>query len=142
MPSTKTYSWQQMPVLRLLLPLVAGICMQWYSPLPFYVWALTSAASILVIISYFFFSLKSKFRFSILNGAAITVLFLSLGAVLVFKNDVRNDARWFAHDYKKGDYLMVRLLEPLVEKQKHWPTFSLSFQKQRLKRQKEFCFSI
>lgn len=117
MPSTKTYSWQQMPVLRLLLPLVAGICMQWYSPLPFYVWALTSAASILAIISYFFFSLKNKFRFSVLNGAAITVLFLLLGAVLVFKNDIRNDARWFAHDYNKGDYLMVRLLEPLVEKQ-------------------------
>jgi competence protein ComEC len=44
------------------------------------------------------------------------LLFLSIGAFLVWSNDIRHDDKWFGTNYTPGAILQVRLNEPLVEK--------------------------
>lgn len=117
MPATKTYFWQPMPILRLLFPFIAGVCLQWYWSLPLCLLMGISALSILTIVCFFFLSLKNKFRFSSVDGIAISLLMAATGALLVTSADIRNNKQWFGKWYKEGDYVTVRLLEPLVEKQ-------------------------
>src|SRR5688500_12798840 len=104
MAATQVYSWQRMPMLRLLIPLAAGICIQWYFPILTHWLIGISAVTIGFFLTYFFLPLKHKFRLSSFNGFAINLLLAILGSWLVIKADPKNADQWFAKAYKSGDY--------------------------------------
>jgi competence protein ComEC len=116
MLATKAYLWHYAPFLRLLIPLAAGIILEWYFPLPLSILLITTSLIAAVIGIYFLLPDKRKFQLSIFNGLFINSLLFVLGACLVWKNDIRHEEAWIGQ-YSQNDYLIVRLLEPLVEKQ-------------------------
>ncbi|HEX2683358.1 MAG TPA: ComEC/Rec2 family competence protein, partial [Ferruginibacter sp.] len=108
--------WKTAPFIRLLLPLIAGIMLQWYIQLP-----VSSIITALISFSIAFFlflllPVALRFSFKTLQGMMIQLLFISLGAFLTWQNDVRHQADWFGHAYEDSSYLLVRIDEPLVEK--------------------------
>ena len=115
MPATKARLWHYAPFLRLLLPLMAGIIIQWYLPISLLLLVLICSACLIIIAIYFFLPDKRKFQFIILNGICTTLLFAAIGSCLVWLNDIRHNKDWFG--YKTSEHFVVRLLEPLVEKQ-------------------------
>ncbi len=108
--------WHKAPFLRILTALALGITIQWNATLPLPVLLLSFLTSFLFVVVYSFITIKQRFRFSLANGFALNLLFISFGALTVWEADVRNNKDWIGHHYKSGEGLSVVLQEPLVEK--------------------------
>ena len=112
--------WKKAPFIRLLPPLITGIVLQWYLhvSLPVIV-----AALIVLCIAYFLFLLLPialRFKAQALQGLIIQLLVVALGIWLTWQQDVRHHNNWYGHYYKDSSYLVVRIDEPLVEKNKSY----------------------
>src|SRR5574338_280082 len=110
--------WNKSPFLRLLLPLVAGIVLQWYQQFPVRFWWYVLALSLITFILFFFIPFFNRFKLSLLSGIFVSTLFLFLGALLTWRQDIRHNEKWFGNSYQATNGLMVTLDEPLVEKNK------------------------
>ena len=117
MAATRAYLWHYAPFIRLLFPLMAGILVQWYLPFSLVFLLVTSSLITLLVIFYSFLPDKRKFQFNSLNGLLINLLLFFAGACLAWENDIRNNKDWIGQTHQKADYLVVTVLEPLVEKQ-------------------------
>src|SRR5688572_20155098 len=116
MPSAKAHLWHYAPFLRLLIPLVIGIIIQWYFPVSISILLISACFSISVIALYFFLPDRRKYQLSTMNGLVIHLLLFTTGACLVWLNDIRHEKKWIGN-MSQNKYLVVRLLEPFVEKQ-------------------------
>ena len=116
MAATKARLWNKAPVLRLLIPFVAGILLQWQAQ--FSLVTLLFAGSIFLNLFgiYHFFPLAKKFLFTTANGVIVSFLFAVLGGLLVWMNDTRHDPEWVTNIYQTQHILQIKLEEPLVEK--------------------------
>ncbi len=110
--------WKTAPFIRLLLPLIAGIMLQWYFqfPLPAIVAALISFS--IAFILFLLLPVASRFKLQALQGFIIQLLIVSLGLLLTWQKDIRHTSNWYGNYYQDGSYLVVRIEEPLVEKNK------------------------
>lgn len=108
--------WHKAPFVRPLAALIAGILLQWHLQLPAMFLLVAFATSLLFSVVYSFTNVQLLYKLSVANGAAILLLFASLGALLVWYKDVRNNQAWTGHFYKGGESIVATLQEPLVEK--------------------------
>src|SRR5215210_1986719 len=97
MPSTKAYLWHYAPFLRLLIPLMTGIIFQWYLPLPLSFILIAGCLFTIIIILYFFLSDKRKYQFNAINGFAMNLLLLLIGAFLIWAKDIRHNKNWLGN---------------------------------------------
>lgn len=112
--------WKKAPFLRLIVPFVAGILVQWYcQPAPI-LWTITLLVSSLCCILFFFLPVKVRFNWGSIGGIAAMIMLLSLGALITWYSAIRNHPLWFGKSYDAGDVLFVKLEEPLLEKPKSW----------------------
>jgi len=110
--------WLKAPFIRLLLPLMAGIILQWHLPVsPAILWFVL-AISIVVLISIFYISFFERYKVAFINGLAVSIIFISLGALLVWYKNIQHDEKWFGKTYKPDDALVITLQENVVEKTK------------------------
>ncbi len=110
--------WKKSPFLRLFLPVMAGIILQWYRQFPVRFWWYVLAVGFITFLLFFFIPFFKRFRLSLLSGIFVSILFLALGALLTWYHDIRHNEKWFGHSYLPKDGLIVTLDEPLVEKNK------------------------
>ncbi len=112
--------WKKAPFIRLLLPLIAGIILQWYLqvPLPVIVTALISFCIALLL--FLLLPIALRFKLRALQGFIIQLLFIALGILLSWQKDIRHDSNWYGNFYHDSCYLVVRIDEPLVEKTKSY----------------------
>ena len=103
---------------RLLLPLIAGILLQWYAPLPPFLLVIVGLLSVITLSAFFYLGLFLRYKLSLYNGIAISLLFISLGALLIYRSDIRNNKDWFMRSYRDSTVLLVTLDEQPVEKTK------------------------
>ncbi len=116
MPLPTARFWNKVPFVRLLIALISGILLQWHWQFPMHLlWTAFTIAAILTIV-YFFVPLKTKYRFSFLNGITNNILIALVGALLVWFHDIQNNQNWIGHSYRDSSYVVVTLEEPLVEK--------------------------
>ena len=110
--------WKKAPFIRLLLPLIAGIVLQWYLQftLPVIVTALISFS--IAFLLFLLLPIALRFKLQYLQGVIIQLLFVALGALLTRQQDIRHNKNWYGNYYRDGSYLVVRIDEPLVEKNK------------------------
>jgi competence protein ComEC len=116
MPAGTFYFWTKAPFTRLFLPFAAGIILQWYQPTGItHIWMLLSG-SIFIIASFFFIPFFTRYKWGMINGIAIFVLFVAAGMLLTQHRNVRNKDNWLGHLYKEHDAVVAILDEPLIEK--------------------------
>lgn len=108
--------WNKAPFVRLLAGLAAGCVAQWYLQLPLKALAVCFCICFLAVAFFLAVPVKWRYRFASLNGFALIFLLASLGALLIWHNDVRNNQSWFGRAYRNGDCILVTVEEPLVEK--------------------------
>lgn len=118
MTAPVSYLWKNIPFLRLLLPLMTGIIIQWYGQMLVSTWIITIASASILTISFSFIQLFNRFRFAFINGISIHIFFVSVGALLIQQKDIRNDHYWFGNSYKDSTTLLVTLAEQTIEKTK------------------------
>ena len=110
--------WKNIPFLRILVPLSAGILCGWYFSLH---WFIAVSATIISLPLFLFFQFsgeRSKYYNSWVNGIVFNVLFIAIGVTLSWLNQLPHQPKWAGHFYKEGDVVQLRLLEPLSEREK------------------------
>jgi len=112
--------WKSAPFIKLLIPFIIGIIIQRYTQIPVAIILTILFTALSVCLLYTFIPLFGKFRLSVINGMAISIVFLSLGNVLTYFNTIQNDRRWFQNYNEPNSVLELHIEEPLVEKQKSW----------------------
>jgi competence protein ComEC len=118
MASPTIYFWKKTPFIRILPPFSAGIIIQWYSQLTVFFWWILLLAAAVFMLLFFWMAFFQRFRLAWLNGIGINLLFISIGAILVWHNDIRHDQQWFGHSYNDSVSMVVLVNEPLIEKAK------------------------
>jgi len=116
MPAPNMHLWYKAPFLRLTIPLIAGILIQWYGQFSIHLMIGAFCVLLIFVIAYQFLPLSKKFIFSFLGGAFITLLIIVLGAILTWLKDIRHTQNWIGNKHLRYEYLVFKLQEPLVEK--------------------------
>ena len=137
--------WKKAPFIRFLLPLIAGIILQWNLQIPPGVlWILLCISSITTI-TFFFIPFFERYKLSALSGIAVIILFIALGGLLSWYKNIQHDENWFGKRYKNENALIVTLIENRAEKTKSYKvnaSVEYILQKDSCIKQKEQSFFI
>ena len=108
--------WKKAPFIRFLLPLIAGIVLQWHLQIsPTVLWILLCISSITTI-AFFLIPFFERYKLSALTGIAVIILFFAVGGLLSWYKNIQHDKNWFGKKYKNENALIVTLTENPVEK--------------------------
>ena len=110
--------WKITPFLRILLPLVAGIIIQWYFQVSLDFIILALASFTIAFSLFYFLPLSLRFKISFLQGNLLNCMVLVIGLLITWNKDVRHTADWYGNYYTDSSYVIVRIDEPLIEKTK------------------------
>lgn len=118
MTAYRFHFWKKTPFLKLLLAMIAGIVLQWNLNIGVSVWWLILSLSLTALTIFFFIPFFNRFKFAYITGILASILFLTLGALLAWQKDIRNNKQWLGNFYKEKDGIIITLNEPPVEKTK------------------------
>ena len=109
-----------MPFVRLIIPLIAGIIIQFYGG-----YALQKLFSLLIffvigLAAFSFVKFKYKFTLRWIQGSLINMVLLTVGALVVYQNDIKHSRQWVGHYSADTMVVMATLQEPLVQKSKSY----------------------
>jgi len=111
---------KQNPIIRLLLPMMAGIILQWYLQL-----SIAVSVGVFVISGGLFFftgALRNfqSWKWAPLRGWLLVIALVTFGMMLTCLKDARHQHYWLGKSYQAGDMLVARLAEPLVAKERSY----------------------
>ncbi len=109
--------WKTTPLIRLLLPLMAGIIIQWYARFTISYLLYCLSSFMLAYLLFYFFSASARYYLKKLQGLLFVLLILIAGALLTWQKDGRHHPKWYGHFLTDSSALLVRLQEPLTAKQ-------------------------
>ena len=116
--------WKNIPFLRILLPLSAGILTGWYFSLHWYMAVAAAVVALPFFIYLQFRGERSRFYSGWLYGIPFNIIFISLGIALIWLQQKPHQPNWAGHFYNEGDAVQLRLLEPLSEREKTYKALS------------------
>lgn len=108
--------WKEAPFLRLIIPFLCGIILQWYTDLPVTVYWLAIPVCTAVLFIYHYFRSFSQFSYYGVAGIAIHLLLLCTGAMVTYYEDMRHQTGWIGHFDQSKTFCIVTLEEPLSKK--------------------------
>ena len=108
--------WKQAPFIRLLVPLVAGILLQWYLGFnsTYIILCLVCFTLTLLLIAFLPVSLKYALRF--FQGLILYLVITSAGMLLTQQSDKSKLKNWYGHFVNDSSKLLLKINEPLVPK--------------------------
>ena len=106
------------PFLRLIPFFIAGILIQWFFNWSKELVLIIFLSGLIVLLSFFILPLLKRFQYSIVSGAAVAIIFISLGAFICYQKDIRHSRNWFGRSLHQSDAVIASLAEPLSEKTK------------------------
>lgn len=112
--------WKKAPFIRLLLPLVVGILLQWYLKIPVAAVIVGAISCSIAYLLFFLFPTAIQFKLQSLQAVILNLLIVSVGLCITWQKDVQHSNHWFGQYYQDSDYLLVRINEPLIEKSKSY----------------------
>ncbi len=110
--------WKTAPFIRLLLPFIAGIMLQWYLQFSLHFIIIATICFAIAFLLFRLFPFALRFKWTALQGFMLNAMLLSLGSLLTWQKDIRYHQEWYGNYYQDNDYLVVRINEPLTEKAK------------------------
>ena len=122
----KIYSvpiWKKAPFIRLLLPLVLGILLEWHLTIPISVAIIGGICFGIAYGLFLFFPLVLRYRLQALQAIIVNLLLVCLGLILTWQKDIRNSRDWMDNYYQAQDHLVLRIDEPLQQKQKSYKAY-------------------
>ncbi|MDO9373258.1 MAG: ComEC/Rec2 family competence protein [Ferruginibacter sp.] len=112
--------WKRTPFLRLLVPVVIGILLQWNITFEFKSLLFSLILALCFSLCLYFFSLARKFQVHAFRGLLVNLVLVIVAMLLTWQKDIRHRDTWFGNRYRDSAYLVVRINEALVEKPKSY----------------------
>jgi competence protein ComEC len=110
-------SIKKYPFVRLLIALMIGIIAEWYLSIPFIIPAIGCCITIFFLIGFsLFLTSFRKFYWNWLRGIMFLLFFAFIGMLITWQQNIQNSKEWYGKIYSPGDYVLVTINEPLVEK--------------------------
>lgn len=106
------------PVIRLLVPFIGGILLQWYFKIDLPFIAVTLFSFLTSYLLFYLLPLSLRFKMQSVQGVLLNAVLLAGGLWVTWNKDVRHAENWYGHFYNDSAYLIVQINEPLVEKTK------------------------
>ncbi len=114
------YIWRKMPFIRLIIPMMAGIVLQFYVDISTFIILTVAGFSIILLALFIISAFTIKYKIRWVQGIAVYLLFLCLGAFLVVAKDIKNNDQWVGNTQTDSATFLVTLQEPLIEKAKSY----------------------
>jgi competence protein ComEC len=108
--------WRSVPFIRLLIPVVAGIVSAHYLDIPLFLSAACAVTASIASFAFRFLSKQNKYRWRWINGGLFNLLFLSIGCLLMYAQDLTHDKNWVGNYAADTAYISVTLKEALTPK--------------------------
>ncbi|MEO7801414.1 MAG: ComEC/Rec2 family competence protein [Ginsengibacter sp.] len=108
--------WKSSPFVRLLLPIISGILIQYNFSLELSIIVVALISFSLVLLLFRLLPLALQFKLQVIQGLAIIFLITVSAALFTYIVDDRNLDSWYGHSYSKDSYLVVKINEPVQEK--------------------------
>jgi len=112
--------WKKAPFLRLLIPVIIGILLQWYIQFDWEQILLAAVCFAIAFTAFQLLPLVLRFKFQTLQGFLINLLLIVLGLFITYQKDIRHRENWFGNIYHDSDYIIATINEPLLEKNKSY----------------------
>lgn len=112
--------WRTAPFVRLLVPFIIGIVLQWHLQYPLTVSLTCLGCFTIGFLLFTFLPLAKKFRLQFLQGLLVQLILLVTGMLVTWNKDVRHHHNWYGNYYKDKDYIIATIKEPLIEKSKSY----------------------
>lgn len=123
--------WKKAPFIRLIIPLMSGIILQWYVPSPLrrlmmIAGVLVAAWLIVMLVKRFRRRRRQELFDVVFDGLLLNGFIALIGAVLCYHHDARNDPHWLGsrldvkNEWRPADRLLVKVCEPPVESERTW----------------------
>lgn len=117
-------AWRRAPFIRLVLPLILGIIVQWYLQPPVQIaWAVFAISTFVLALS-FLFSHYSRYRLSVAYGVAVSIIVLAVGSLVTWYKDIRHNINWYGRHYRTGELVVATLHEQPVAKLNSYKTLA------------------
>jgi competence protein ComEC len=110
-----SHFWKKAPFIKILPGMIAGIMLQWHYQFEVKSLLIALIISVAVLAGFFFIPFFKRYKLFFVSGSVATSLFLSVGALMAWQKDTRNNPGWVGNYYKEKDALIVTLDEPPVE---------------------------
>ena len=110
--------WKKAPFIRMLIPLLIGIILQWYFPVPFICLIILICSLTAIIILFLFLPIPTLFAYKLLPGYVLNLLLITGGMFLVYLHFSPNNSYWVGHYNTDSSFVVATLEEPLQEKEK------------------------
>ena len=110
--------WKTAPFIRLLLPLAAGIMLQWYIQFEFTLIIVSIVSCTIAFVLFAALPLSLKFKIQFVQGILLHAVLLCMGLLITWNKDIGHDNNWYGNYYRDSAYIVVQIAEPLTEKPK------------------------
>ncbi|MEO8852854.1 MAG: ComEC/Rec2 family competence protein [Ginsengibacter sp.] len=124
--SYQIFTWKKAPFLRLLVPLIIGIVLQFYAGMKIEIIIYTSGIASVFFFAFSFLPESLRFRFRMIQGIIITIFLISCGSLLSWQKDVRNHTGWYGKYSDSANFIIATIKEPPVEKAKSFKAIALA----------------
>jgi competence protein ComEC len=108
--------WKTAPFIRVLIPFIIGIILQWYLKLPL---GFIISCIICFSISFFIFNflpLSIRYKLLWLHGFLLNLIIVAIALLITWLQDVRHTQAWFGHQYNIQSSFIVKINEPPIKK--------------------------
>jgi competence protein ComEC len=116
--------WKEAPFLRLIIPLMLGIIVQWNLRVPINISWIISTAIIILLLGFQFSKPFIQFKLYWLNGFSLNALLFFTGVLLTYYQDISHHKKFINNYYTDEGYIIATLEEPLSEKEKSFKALS------------------
>jgi competence protein ComEC len=114
------FVWKQSPFIRLLVPVIAGILLEWYLKIPLIVIIAEAVCFTAALFLFKFLPIGVRFKWQPLQGVCLNLLLASFGLFITWQKDIRHYKNWFGNYYQNNCQLIIRIDEPIIEKEKSY----------------------
>ncbi len=115
-------SWKKAPFVRLLIPVIAGIILQFYLNLTIALIIFSGIGAGVLLLLFSFLPAALRFRFKMIPGILLSLLLILSVSAVLWQKDARNDVRWYGKYKSKNNFLVATITEPLQQKAKSFKT--------------------
>lgn len=109
-----------MPFVRLIVPFIIGIIVQFYCSFPLRPLVVTAIAAMLAFAVFHFLRLALQYKLRWLPGISLYLLVALAGTLLIYNKDIRKSSNWIGRYNADSIAVLATLEEPLVEKAKSY----------------------
>ncbi|MBS1743427.1 MAG: ComEC family competence protein [Bacteroidetes bacterium] len=108
--------WKTSPFCRLILPLIAGIIVQWYGKCSLLYIAIGASCCITAFGLLYLLPVHIRFRLQTMLGVLLMMIIGLAALFFTWNKDIRHDANWYGHKLSSESSLLVSITAPVIKK--------------------------